>query len=55
MKALARMSRNNLSRLLVVQGDRLEGVVTLKDMLKFLSLKMDLEGGDGDGKIALQG
>jgi Zn-dependent protease/CBS domain-containing protein len=55
MKALARMSRNNLSRLLVVQGDRLEGVVTLKDMLKFLSLKMDLEGGDGDGKTALQG
>lgn len=47
MKALSKMSRNNLSRLLVVQGDRLEGVVTLKDMLKFLSLKMDLESGAG--------
>jgi Zn-dependent protease/CBS domain-containing protein len=55
MKALSTMSRNNLSRLLVVQGDRLMGVVTLKDMLQFLSLKMDLEGGDGDGKMALQG
>lgn len=55
MKALAKMSRNNLSRLLVVKGDRLEGVVTLKDMLKFLSLKMDLEGGDDTGRMALQG
>jgi CBS domain-containing protein len=55
MKALSKMSRNNLSRLLVVEGDRLEGVVTLKDMLKFLSLKMDLEGGDGEGRMALQG
>lgn len=56
MKALAKMSRNNLSRLLVVRGDRLEGIVTLKDMLKFLSLKMDLEGGDGKGgRVALQG
>jgi Zn-dependent protease/predicted transcriptional regulator len=44
MKALAKMSRNSLSRLLVVQGDRLEGVITLKDMMRFLASKMDLEG-----------
>ncbi|MBN1425382.1 site-2 protease family protein [Candidatus Fermentibacteria bacterium] len=43
MKALATMSRTGSSRLMVVDGDRLVGVVALKDMLKFLSLKIDLE------------
>ncbi len=43
MKALSLMQRTEKSRLLVVDGDRLLGVLTLKDMLKFLSLKMDLE------------
>jgi CBS domain-containing protein len=38
------MHRNGVSRLMVVEGDRLLGVVTLKDMLNFLSLKMNLEG-----------
>jgi Zn-dependent protease/predicted transcriptional regulator len=44
MKALTIMNRTGNSRLMVVDGDRLVGIVTLKDMLKFLSLKMDLEG-----------
>jgi Zn-dependent protease/CBS domain-containing protein len=44
MKALATMNRTGNSRLLVVDGDQLVGIITLKDMLKFLHLKVDLEG-----------
>jgi predicted transcriptional regulator len=43
LDALARMQRNNQSRLLVVDHGRLVGIVTLKDMLDFLSLKVELE------------
>ena len=44
VKALSQMNRTGRSRLMVVEGDRLVGVITLKDMLKFLNLKIDLEG-----------
>jgi Zn-dependent protease/CBS domain-containing protein len=44
MRALSVMNRTGNSRLMVVDGDRLVGIVTLKDMLKFLDLKIDLEG-----------
>lgn len=44
VKALSIMSRTGNSRLLVVDEGRLVGIVTLKDMLKFLDLKIDLEG-----------
>jgi CBS domain-containing protein len=43
LQALAVMRENNASRLLVVEGDKLVGVLALKDMLDFLSLKIDLE------------
>jgi Zn-dependent protease len=43
MKALSLMNRTGRSRLMVVEGDHLVGVITLKDMLKFLNLKIDLE------------
>jgi Zn-dependent protease/predicted transcriptional regulator len=43
MQALSLMNRTGNSRLLVVEGGRLLGIITLKDMLKFLSLKVDLE------------
>jgi len=43
MEALSVMSRTQNGRFLVVEGDRLVGVITLKDMLKFLSVKLDLE------------
>ncbi len=43
VKALSNMNQNRNSRLMVVDGDRLVGIVSLKDMLKFLSLKMELE------------
>jgi Zn-dependent protease/predicted transcriptional regulator len=41
--ALSRMSKGQVSRLMVVKDNRLVGVVSLKDLLKFLSLKMELE------------
>ena len=47
MKALSHMSRTGTSRLMVVEEDRLVGIVALKDMLTLLSLKMDLEGYEG--------
>lgn len=42
-KALAQMNRTGISRLMVVDGEKLVGVIALKDMLKFLSLKVELE------------
>jgi len=44
MKVLTLMNRKNTSRVLVVKDEHLKGIVALKDMLKFLSLKIDLEG-----------
>jgi len=43
-EALAVMHRGNLSRLMVVDSGRLVGVLALKDLMKFIGLKMDLEG-----------
>jgi Zn-dependent protease/CBS domain-containing protein len=44
MDALKTMYRHNRSRLLVVDSGAIVGVLSLKDMLEFISLKMDLEG-----------
>lgn len=41
--ALAKMRKNDISRLMVADGGRLVGVITLKDLLDFLSLKIELE------------
>jgi Zn-dependent protease/CBS domain-containing protein len=43
MEALSKMSRTGASRLLVVDGDRLLGILSLKDLLRFFSLKTELE------------
>ncbi len=43
IKALTRMRKNDISRLMVTDGGRLVGVITLKDLLDFLSLKIELE------------
>ncbi len=43
MKALSIMNRTGNSRLMVVEGGHLVGIITLKDMLRFLNLKLDLE------------
>ncbi|OGP89838.1 MAG: peptidase M50 [Deltaproteobacteria bacterium RBG_19FT_COMBO_43_11] len=42
-KALEIMNRTGNSRLLVVEGDQLLGIISLKDMLKLLSLKVELK------------
>lgn len=46
VKALSQMSGTGNSRLMVTEGNRLAGIITLKDLLKFLALKIDLEGDD---------
>lgn len=43
MHALMNMNRTGNTRLLVVDEGRLVGIIALKDLLKFLSLKIDLE------------
>ncbi len=43
MKALGLMNRTGRGRLLVVESGQLLGVVSLKDLMDFLSLKLDLE------------
>jgi Zn-dependent protease len=44
VKAMATMRNNATSRLMVVDGERLVGIITLKDMLDLFGLKMELEG-----------
>jgi CBS domain-containing protein len=44
IKALSLMNRTGNTRLLVREDNRLVGIIALKDILKFLSLKLDLEG-----------
>jgi len=46
IKALSMMNQSGVSRLLVVEKGRLVGLVTLKDLLDFFSLKVELEEQD---------
>jgi len=43
MRAMSRMNSNELSRLLVVDGDQLVGIIALKDMLRFLSMRIEMD------------
>jgi Zn-dependent protease/predicted transcriptional regulator len=43
MKALSKMKMTGASRLMVVEGDHLVGIISLKDILELLSLKVELE------------
>jgi len=43
MEALSRMNRTGQSRLLVAENGRLHGIVSLRDLLDLLALKIDLE------------
>jgi Zn-dependent protease len=43
LHALEIMNRTNRSRLLVTEGDRLIGILSLKDLLQFFALKVELE------------
>jgi Zn-dependent protease/CBS domain-containing protein len=50
LQALDRMQRTGSARLLVMEGERLSGIVSLKDLLSLLQLKLELEGeGDEQG------
>jgi len=40
---LALMTRTGSSRLMVTEGNRLAGIISLKDMMKFFELKVELE------------
>ncbi len=44
LEALARMNRSKSSRLMVVEEGKILGMIALKDMMKFISFKLDLEG-----------
>jgi Zn-dependent protease/CBS domain-containing protein len=43
LQALSQMRKTGNTRLLVVRDNTLQGLITLKDMLQFLALKLDLE------------
>jgi Zn-dependent protease/predicted transcriptional regulator len=51
---LATMNRTRQNRLMVVEGDHLLGVVTIKAMLNHLALKWDLEGEEENLKKILE-
>jgi len=43
MDALALMNRTGSSRLMVTEGNRLAGIISLKDMMRFFELIVELE------------
>lgn len=43
LEALVRMTRRGRSRLIVVEGTELRGVVTIKDLMAFLAMKIEME------------
>jgi len=43
MDALSKMYQSGNSRLMVLEDGELVGIITLKDMMEFLSIKMDIE------------
>jgi Zn-dependent protease/predicted transcriptional regulator len=49
LKALSVMSRTGNSRLMVVDGQRLVGIITLKDIMGFISVKLELDEFDKKG------
>ena len=51
MMALAKMSRSASSRLMVVEGDRLLGILSLKDLLHFFKSKIELDDLDSAKEI----
>jgi Zn-dependent protease/predicted transcriptional regulator len=48
LDALGRMQRAGRSRLFVVAGERLVGVVTLRDLMELLSARLELGAGSGN-------
>jgi CBS domain-containing protein len=50
LHALEKMQRSGSGRLLVTDQDRLVGILSLKDLLRFLHLKLELEGVEDEGR-----
>jgi Zn-dependent protease/predicted transcriptional regulator len=48
MQALSRMSEYHKSRLMVIDHGQLVGIISLKDLLRFISLKVELEEDDAE-------
>ena len=44
LTAFEKMQRRGVSRLVVADGERILGLISLKDLLQFLNLKLELEG-----------
>jgi CBS domain-containing protein len=40
---LNKMNETGLSRLLVAEGKKIVGIITLKDLVEYLAIKMELE------------
>jgi Zn-dependent protease/predicted transcriptional regulator len=53
-EALSLMGKTGQSRLMVMESGRLVGVITLKDLLRFLTVKMELSDEDAERRIAQQ-
>jgi Zn-dependent protease len=51
VSALGILNRTGASRLLVVDNGRLIGILSLKDLLRFLSLKVELNGDEQPGRL----
>ena len=49
LEAMSKMQRTGRSRLLVVRDGQLVGILSLRDLLDFLALKLKLEGGGRQG------
>ncbi len=46
LEAMSKMQRGGRSQLLVVRNGQLVGILSLRDLLDFFALKLELEGGD---------
>jgi Zn-dependent protease/CBS domain-containing protein len=51
LQALTQMQRTDASRLLVTDNGRLVGILSMKDLLRFLQLKLELEGDMEGGNV----
>jgi Zn-dependent protease/CBS domain-containing protein len=49
--ALSLMGKTGQSRLMVTDGGRLVGLIALKDLLRFLTVKMDLSGEESERRL----
>ncbi len=51
LQALQQMQKDKLTHFMVVQGDKLEGVVTMKDIMAYLGIHLELEQDEAGSRI----